>query len=246
MMSAFEPILEALRASVTRAGFDLVQPLRVGWYNDIVAAPLRLEDFGSGEHLALLVGNTRALWPVFLDALSRDAELGSSSDPLDLYTERCLGAAVGAIAQPSSVRFGHDTGERLVALQRLAHVAGLAHLTETHASVHPEYGPWLALRAVVSVAVEGPPGPPPSLPHPCGSCARGCQAAFERACATLVGTSPEENLRAHWQRWLECRDACPVGREHRYSEAQIRYHYVKDPASIGRQRASRKHPAQRN
>jgi methylmalonic aciduria homocystinuria type C protein len=244
-MSAFEPIVEALRASLAPAGFDLVQPLRVGWYNGVVVAPLRLEDFGSGEHLALLVGNTRALWPVFLDALSHDAELKSSSDPLDLYTERRLRAALGAIERPASVRFGHETGERLVAMQRLAHVAGLAHLTETHASVHPVYGPWLALRAVVSVEVEGPPGPPPSLPHPCGGCTRGCQSAFERARATLGGTTAEQNLRAHWQLWLEWREACPIGKEHRYSEAQIRYHYAKDPESIGRQRESRKHPAQR-
>lgn len=244
-MSAFEPIVEALRARLAPAGFDLVQPLRVGWYNDAVAAPLGLEDFGSGQNLALLVGNTRALWPVFLDALSREAELAASSDPLDLYTERRLRAALCSIERPASVRFGHETGARLVAMQRLAHVAGLAHLTETHASVHPVYGPWLALRAVVSVEVEGPPGPAPSLSHPCGGCARGCQAAFERARATLGGASPEENLRAHWQRWLEWRDACPIGKEHRYSEAQIRYHYAKDAESIGRQRESRKHPAQR-
>lgn len=31
-----------------------------------------------------------------------------------------------------------------------------------------------------------------------------------------------------WRRWLAVRDACPVGRAHRYSDAQIAYHYTKD------------------
>jgi methylmalonic aciduria homocystinuria type C protein len=112
-------------------------------------------------------------------------------------------------------------------MQRLAHVAGLAFLTETHMSVHPTYGPWIGLRAVVIVSVPGPPGSPETLEHPCGDCARGCRNAFERALGTLAGTPSEANARAHWQAWLACRDACPVGREHRYSEAQIRYHYCR-------------------
>lgn len=231
-METHESIVEALRAGAAQAGFDLVQPLRVGWYNALVDAPLRLEDFGSSEHLAVLVGNTRALWPVFLDALRRDAALASCSDPLDQYTERRLHAVVQGIGQPAFLRFAHDTGERRVAIQRLAHVAGLAYLTETHTSVHPEYGPWVALRAVLTLPIPGPPGPAPALAHPCGGCARGCQAAFERARQTLVRMTPEENLGAHWRRWLEQRDACPLGREHRYSEEQIRYHYTKDREPI--------------
>jgi len=50
-------------------GFDLIQPFAVGWYNDAVDESLRLPDFGDSGRLGLLVGNSRALWPVFLDAL---------------------------------------------------------------------------------------------------------------------------------------------------------------------------------
>lgn len=28
--------------------------------------------------------------------------------------------------------------------------------------------------------------------------------------------------------WIAVRDACPIGREHRYPEDQLRYHYTKD------------------
>jgi cyanocobalamin reductase (cyanide-eliminating) / alkylcobalamin dealkylase len=221
-------VLERLRDGCRRWGFDLVQPLQVGWYNDGVDGPLRLEDFGCSEHLAVVVGNTRALWPVWRSALARDAELVACADPLDAYTCRALNDIVSGLEPPVSLRFAHEGGDRRIAVQRLAHVAGLAYLTETHASVHPIYGPWVALRAVVSLAVVGPVGPPPALAHPCGACSRGCWPAFERALVTLDGAPSEANLRAHWQTWLAWRDACPVGREHRYSEAQIRYHYLRE------------------
>lgn len=224
-MIAVDQVLAALRAELEPRGFDLLQPLRIGQYNAQVEPSRAVEDWGSGDHLAVVVANTRALWPVWLDALAADAELAASPDPLDAYTERVLHAAVAELGAPACVRFAHETGARALAMQRLAHAAGLAFLTETHMSVHPTYGPWIALRAVVTLAIPGPPGAHAPIVHPCGGCARGCRDAFERALATVAGAPSEANARAHWRAWLACRDACPVGREHRYSDAQIRYHY---------------------
>lgn len=218
-------VVDQVRDACARAGFDLVLPLRVGWYNEQVQGSLRLADFGSDQHLGLIIGNTRALWPVWLDALGRDAALAGADDPLDTYTERSLSLALARIALPVRSSLAHERGDRAVPIQRVAHAAGLAFLSETHMSVHPTYGPWIALRAVVSVAVSGPPGAPAPMAHPCGGCARGCQPAFERALSTLSGAPSDANVRVHWREWLACRDACPVGREHRYSDAQIDYHY---------------------
>lgn len=227
-MAVRDDLIGTLVDGCRRFGFDLVQPLRVGWYNDAVAAPLRLEDFGSAEHLAVVVGNTRALWPVWRAALASDPALAACPDPLDTYTVRVLSQVVSGLGPLVSLRFAHEGGDRRIAAQRLAHAAGLAYLTETHASVHTLYGPWIALRAAISLAVPGPLGPPPELAHPCQGCARGCLPAFERALTTLDGAPSEANLRAHWQTWLAWRDACPVGRAHRYTDAQIRYHYLRD------------------
>jgi hypothetical protein len=33
-------------------------------------------------------------------------------------------------------------------------------------------------------------------------------------------------LRPRWHAWLAVRDACPVGRAHRYDDDQLRYHYA--------------------
>lgn len=224
-----DELVERVRVGCERWGFDLTMPLQVGWYNGGVEPALRLDDFGASEHLAVIVGNTRALWPIWQAALERDPPLATSVDPLDLYTVRALNDVVAGLDARVSVRFSHEGGGRRIAMQRLAHVAGLAYLTETHMSVHPVYGPWIALRAVISVAIVGPPARAPSLPHPCGGCARRCLPAFEQAVSTLDGAPSEANLRANWQLWLACRDACPVGREHRYSDAQVRYHYLREP-----------------
>jgi cyanocobalamin reductase (cyanide-eliminating) / alkylcobalamin dealkylase len=232
-MSGPEEVFARLREACAASGFDLAMPLQIGWYNDCVEGSLRVDDFGSSANLAVVVGNTRALWSVWRAALQRDPALSASENPLDEYTTRALGKAVSSLGVRASVRFAHDTGPRRVAIQRAAHVAGLAYLTPTHLSVHPIYGPWIALRAVVSLALPGPRGPAPVLTQPCGGCARGCLPAFERAlAATGTDASSESSLRANWTLWLAQRDACPIGREHRYSEAQIRYHYLREAEAL--------------
>jgi methylmalonic aciduria homocystinuria type C protein len=241
-MPTLEQVVDAVRSGSALAGFDLVQPLRVGWYNARVEAALGLESFGSDDHLALVIGNTRALWPVFLDALAQDPGLAASRDPLDTYTTRSITRLASALGCDHSLRFAHELGARRVAIQELAHAAGLAYLTETHQSVHPSYGPWVSLRAAISLAVPGPPGPRPELPHPCGGCAGGCLPAFERALATVDRPPSEANMRANWAAWVARRDSCPVGREFRFGDGQLEYHYLQDPEQLRKEWMRRAKP----
>jgi methylmalonic aciduria homocystinuria type C protein len=223
---------ERLRRDCEQAGFDLVQPLQVGWYNQQVSGALRLEDYGSPERLAVVIGNSRALWPRFLSALRGDPALLSAAHPLYLYTERSISRAVAQLGVSSVLRWSHAGGAQLVAMQRLAHAAGLAYLSESQLSVHAHFGPWIGLRAAVSFELGGPPGPAPVLEHPCGGCAGRCRPAFERAIAAIAGPVDAAGVEQHWQLWLACRDACPTGRQYRYDEQQLRYHYLKDRAQL--------------
>jgi hypothetical protein len=225
---ASRQVVEQVRRECAAAGFDLVQPLQVGWYNSQVSGSLRLEDYGSPAHLALVIGNTRALWEPFLQALRSDPALLSTAHPLYTYTERCITRAASGLARPWCLRWSHSGGERLVAMQRLAHAAGLAYLSESQLSVHAEYGPWIGLRAALSIDLPGPSGPPPQLPHPCAGCSGRCRPALERAIAAVTGTVDDAAVEQHWQLWLACRDACPTGRQYRYTDEQILYHYKKD------------------
>lgn len=55
------------------------------------------------------------------------------------------------------------SGSRYVAIQRMAHAAGLADLDQqTHLCLHPKFGPWFALRCVLvfdSIEHTGPRKP---------------------------------------------------------------------------------------
>lgn len=199
-------------------GIDLVQPLQVGWYNEIVDAEFRLPDFGRPDRLALCIGNSRAMWQPFLDSVTAAGEL--TANPVDDYVVGVVEGALATIDAAWQVRYAPEPPPRRVGLQKLAKVSGLADLAPSYLCVHPEYGPWIGLRAAVVIDVEGPAQRPEPVERVC-DCATGCQPALERA------LSADGAVEDRWKVWVAVRDACPVGREHRYSERQIRYHYTK-------------------
>jgi hypothetical protein len=185
------------------AGFDLAQPFDA----HAVGAALALRALTGAGRLGWLIGNTRALWPVFTAAM-RDRP--RTPNPLDRYLEDTLAAIAPA---PARVLLGHrrDAAGGFVPLQRIAVASGLGALAPSHLVIHPVYGPWIALRAVVIVDGEPPPLPGP-IAAPC-RCEAACARTLERA---LAGTGD----------WLAVREACAL-RDHRYSDDQIRYHYTK-------------------
>jgi hypothetical protein len=190
------------------AGFDLVHAFDAraaarepGW--EVLAhEPLRV---------GLLVCNTRALWPRFVAAM-RDPALAAESDPLDRYTERAIEAAFPG----APVYFGHReyaASGGFLPFTRLAVATGLGALAASHLVIHPIYGPWFGLRAVILVSGDPPATAP--IPSPC-SCGHACKV-------TLVSAREATS----WEPWLAVRDACSL-RAWRYSDDQIRYHYTKE------------------
>jgi methylmalonic aciduria homocystinuria type C protein len=176
----------------------------------------------------LVVANTRHLWPAFSRALRDDPSLLDVEDPLDAYVERALtDAAQRSIADRHVILFAHRTTPAPIAVQRIAHAAGLAHLSPSRLSVHAEYGPWLALRAVVVVDADGPTGDRVRAHDPCTPCSKPCLAAFDRAVAATDVTRPGD-VERQWKSWAEVREVCPEGRDFRYGDDQLRYHYAKD------------------
>lgn len=211
--------LEMLSSCCAAGGVDLAAAGRVGAYNALVGQEHRLPDFGDDGSLVVVLANSRALWPHLLAAL--DQQPGSPAQhPLDCYVEEVVRGAVQRLAHHYELRFAHDPPPRRVAMQRLAEVAGLATLSPAHLSVHPRFGPWIGLRAAVVIDCEGPE----VTPHrsPCEGCAAPCASALGEALE--AGADSERD----WPQWVAIRDACPLGREHRYEDAQLRYHYTKD------------------
>ena len=98
-------------------------------------------------------------------------------------------------------------------------------MTPAHLSVHPIYGPWIALRAAVVFDLDEHIETT-LLRNVCDrDTIRACQEAFERARLMTQGRG-HEAIRETWEAWLAVRDACDVGRAYRYSDNQIGYHYT--------------------
>jgi len=123
-----------------------------------------LPDFGrSGDALAILIGNSRAMWPAFLRWLKAQKDPDALSDPVDTFAAEAICGAVGRFAAASAAAAGrkaavaHDsfwasdmTPARLVDMNRAARVAGVCYFSDAmFLSVHPTFGAWVAFRAVV-------------------------------------------------------------------------------------------------
>ncbi|MBX3181564.1 MAG: hypothetical protein KIT72_13165 [Polyangiaceae bacterium] len=196
------------------------------------------EPFGIEPSSPLLVtGNTRALWPAFVTARQR-GEVGPP-DPLDAYTEAAHEAALRAAGATARPLWAHR-GTPVLPIQRVAERLGLCHVGPAGLAVHPVYGPWFGLRALLvfppglhggaplptAPAPTAAPAPSAPLPGagPCAGCAAPCRAAFDHA-RRATERLDKQGIAATWRLWVAARDACPVGREHRYSAAQLAHHY---------------------
>ena len=256
MASAWSARTAALRAALEAQGLDIVAPLNLRWYNEVAPETARIAPTADGaveDALAVLVGNSRALWPAFTAAHDSDPAIGDAEHPVDTFVAHAIRAA---IADASSSRGGstgstgrcdvrdrsrvfdsHDTSPgKLVAIQRMAHVAGVAHLDEKcHLSIHPKHGPWIALRTVlVFDDIEGPDEADRQTTPPNPLATNGAaRARVDDAFAFALEGYADPSLSAErWQRWVAVRDAVffdPADdtKKHpeRYYDEQVLYHY---------------------
>ncbi|ESR26700.1 ferredoxin [Lutibaculum baratangense] len=173
----------------------------------------------------VLVGNTGgAMWRNFAP------HIDGAPHPLDRWTR----AVVGPIAEALGARAVFPFEAPPLPFQRWAKRAEGLSSSPLGLLVHPVYGLWHAYRAALLFPVEIADLPTvPAEPSPCESCR-------ERPClsACPVGAFGEggydvpacaSRLRApggHRCRSSGClaRDACPVGREHRYPPEQVAFH----------------------
>ena len=221
-------ILARVEEQSRSLGFDLVGALPIGAYNRMVDESARIADLGDAKNLALVVANTKTLWPVFVQYLRQNPECLKRPDPLDRYVESCLSAMFAELPVRVELRWAHKPEPAHVSMQTLAQLAGIGYKNDSHLVVHPVYGQWVALRAVAVLPVHGPEEPFEWPDSPCAACSTGCGPALAAAMASEGYPMRHATVRENWMSWVAIRDACPLGKAHRYSDEQIRYHYTKD------------------
>jgi len=220
-------LFERIRHPAHEAGLDLSAAFPVDAYNRSVPDAYRLPTLGRGRPCGIVIGNSRTFWPKFLEALRRSPRLCESAHPVNTYVTEKLSDLLQDLPAAFEVRYAHTSKPSPVAMQRAAQISGLAHTSPSHLSIHPEHGPWIALRAVIVLDADGWwAGEPAPAPDPCTPCSsKPCLEALDRAVAASRDEPAGERVSRHWRLWLGVRDACPIGRTSRYSEEQCEYHY---------------------
>ena len=216
-------ITSTLATRLSGEGLDLVGWTRLSDYNNAVDRAQVLRPWGTEDAILVVVGNSKQMWPAFSAALKRSPERLLTAHPLDHWIEEVVGEVSSALPWSHLVKFGHDRANAPMAIQCLAELAGLAHLAPCHLSVHPIFGPWIGLRAAFFIKGEVPDTAPQAAHDPCADCAQPCMEKLSRA---IKQTAPGKDHRQAWRAWLAVRTACPIGTEHIYDDAQIRYHYT--------------------
>ena len=218
-------LLDVLKTSFAVAGFDLFSFCRVSAYNSSVPAKYALSSVAE-DQVIVMVGNTRRLWPLICKRTKNLLENGGMvRDPVDSYVEEATAEAISSVrSHVALVKFVHDTND-IVLFQHLACVTGLCWLCpEVKLCVHPVYGPWVSFRVAMVLSDESniDLGPPPKMVPPLFD---GSQFGGPELQDAMAESSQISRLEG-WRKWVAVRDAIPIGKEHRFFEDQLRYHYT--------------------
>jgi hypothetical protein len=207
-----------------------------GWFG------LEAADIPAGAELepgaaALLIGNHgRAMWHAF--AASPEFSDGRP-DPMDRWTRRVVLGALAGLPQPSRALF--PFGADLWPFQRFAKRAMGLKPSPLGLLIHPQYGLWHALRAaIVFPQIDAPEPQVRELIHPCDACIEkpclntcpvnafspsgfavtACRSYIDGPISSQSDSSGPDCM----NEGCAARNACPVGAEWRYGEAQLRFH----------------------
>src|SRR4051812_34568154 len=77
--------------------------------------------------LGILIGNTKRLWPHFLDHLRPNSNWNMSPNPLDEYVRESV-MKITLVAAPEhqlTVRFSDMAEKNVISFQKVAHLAGV-------------------------------------------------------------------------------------------------------------------------
>lgn len=174
--------LTQAKAKLAECGFDIFQPFPLSRYNQYYKSQqktpetllkpyekLKKNSNSDDDCVAILIGNTKNLWPKFKGHLVENHLIDKNGNlqqknPLDSYTMDCVKKVMESCdeKQPTSTFYSHEFigNYPRVAIQVAGQVSGFAFYENgiSYLSFHPEIGNWFAYRAVVlldDVVCEG-------------------------------------------------------------------------------------------
>ena len=170
-------------AELTRAlapfGLNLIGVTTPAAYDALVPASHRLG--GSHAGAIVVIGNGgRAFWDAYRAHREHDPAQAEREHPLDDFTTDVLERHAMPLAERHGLRprLRLPFRETALSFMHLAEAAGLGRRGLLRVLLHPEFGPWMALRGALLVD-EAPVAPRPAAGFdPCSTCRdRPCLAA---------------------------------------------------------------------
>jgi hypothetical protein len=219
-----------LRARLDAAGLGAGGVLDVARYDALVPPAWRAERVLLGARSVVVVASGgRAFW----EAFCASPEASRGPHPVDAFARRVLGETVEALEAAShaarALHYDERRGGEFADFVALGRAAGLGAPSRLGLLLHPIYGPWLSIRAVLLTALDLDESPALTGFDPCQGCPAPCATAchgaavpptgFDAAgCAATRRSEPACALRC------DARRACVVGRAHAYAPEQEAHH----------------------
>ena len=242
-----------LESRLDAAGLNLRGALDVARYDALVPSAWRSPALGFPAHSALVIASGgRALWEAFSrspewtglpDAGHADTGhpegLDALDDPLDAYTRRVLDEIVEGLVgegdESVALLAFERHGDEFADFVALGREVGLGAPSRLGLLVHPVYGPWLSIRAVLLSTRRWPLAEPLAGFDPCPSCPAPCADACPVRAPTPAGFDLQAcvaNRRVHSPCALDCaaRRACVLGPEHAYLPEALAHHMGRSAA----------------
>lgn len=224
-------------AIVQRFGLNLVGATPAGAYDALVPPPYRLA--ARAGVTAIVIGHGGgAFWEAYRRHAVAHPDAVARADPLDDYTRAIMETQVlpglTALGLAPTLRLPFRDERPPLSFVHLAEAAGLGRRSLLGVLIHPEFGPWIALRGAVLVEAAVGARRPAAGFDPCGTCTeRPCVAACPAGAIGPAGwdvpacvdhrVADPDVCRAH----CEARVACVYGRAHRYPSEARRYHQAR-------------------
>lgn len=198
----------------------------------IAPAPREAAVLPGARSAVVFASGGPALWDAFRTAVARDpAFYAAQPDPFDTFVASAVAAADPSPPPGRRWVLSAIGATPFVDFRALGLAAGLGWPSRLGLLLHPEVGPWIALRAAVfTVEALSPSGPRPG-PGPCVGCPAPCAAACPVGAVSAAAPFDIGPCLAHLAPPVSgcpagcaARRACPVGSAFAYSALQHAYH----------------------
>jgi hypothetical protein len=238
--------LAQLRDLLAPQGLNLIGAAEVARYDAIVPPRHAVGSRAPDARTLVVIGNGGgAFWEAFRCAREREALAGRQPATLDAFTRAVVMHAVASpgldLGGPPRVAFPWEDEPLALSFVHLAECAGLGRRSLLGVLVHPEFGPWMALRAALLLPFPVDAPRPADGFDPCPSCVdRPCISAcpagavgpggwdVPRCAAHRLSATDGDGCDAG----CHARIACVLAPEHRYPPEALAFHQASARAAM--------------